>query len=190
MGLLLESILKELEKTALECFMENLFETAITDIAKTAIFAWPNNDVCEETIQIFTNELEHEWGRVITDNVNLLKTAVQELARRWKNDPKTLPWLKRIAESPSYYVAVRIAAVQEVAGGWKSDSQTLYWLKQCAQSSNNKNVRIAAVEELASGWKNDPGFLELLGDRAWGDRDSEFRDFAQRKLTELKGDSK
>jgi HEAT repeats len=185
-GWLVENIFKELEKTALECYMNNLFEAAIKDVVKTAKSACPQNDV-GEAIRSFANELEQEWERVSADNVALRTTAIQELARRWQDDPETLSWLKRIAESPNY-VAVRIAAVEEVARGWKSDSKTLYWLKQCAQSSNDRSVRIAAVEELASGWKDDPGLLELLGDRAWGDRDPEFREFAQRKLTELKGD--
>jgi hypothetical protein len=186
MGLLVENILKEMKKTALECYMKNLFEDAIKDSVINAESACYQNDV-GEAIRSFANELEQEWERVSADNVAVRKRAIQELARRCQDDPETLSWLKRIAESNNH-IAVRIAAVEEVARGWKDEDRTLYWLKQCAQSSNNRSVRIAAVEELASGWRDDPGLLELLGDRAWGDRDPEFRKFAQMKLTELKGD--
>lgn len=188
MSLLVKNILKGLEKTALECYINNLLEDAIKDIVITAKSACHQNDVGAE-IKSFTDELEQEWKRVSADNVSVRKTAVQELACRWKDDPETLPWLKRIADSNNYS-AVRIAAIEEVVRGWKDDSKTLYWLKQCAQSSNNRGVRIAAVEALIRWWKDDPGLLELLGDRAWNDRDPEFRDFAQRKLRELKGDRK
>lgn len=187
-GLLVENILKQLGETALESDIKNMFGDVIKNLAISADSAGYQNDV-GAAINGFTHQLFPEGERVICDNIVPEKIAVCELANRWKNDPITLASLKLIADY-SDSSAVRIQAIKEVSRGWRNDSQTLYWLKRCAQSSNKRNVRIAAVEELASGWKDDPGLLELLGDRAWGDRDPEFRDFAQRKLTELKGDRK
>jgi predicted kinase len=80
--------------------------------------------------------------------------------------------------------------VAEVPCVLEDNSRTLDSLKKCVQSRNNRNERKEAVEILADRWRDDIGFLELLGDRAWIDRDPEFRDFAQRKLTELKGGRK
>ena len=58
------------------------------------------------------------------DDNDVRMAAVQELARGWKDDPETLPWLKDRARSDENY-AVRMAAVQELARGWKDDPETL-----------------------------------------------------------------
>ena len=49
---------------------------------------------------------------------------MQELARGWKEDAETLPWLKERARSDEDE-DVRSAAVQELARGWKEDAETL-----------------------------------------------------------------
>ena len=94
--------------------------------------------------------------------------AVQEIARGWKDDPETLPWLKQRAQSDDN-LNVRRAAVQELAGGWKDEPETLHILKQRAQSDDDSAVRRAAVEEIARGWKDDPELFELLCDVAIND---------------------
>ena len=77
--------------------------------------------------------------------------------------------------------------VPEVPCVLEDNSKTLDLLKRCAQSSNNKNERKEAVDRLANQWRDDIGFLELLGNRAWIDKDANFREFCQQKLTELAG---
>ena len=56
------------------------------------------------------------------------QTAVQELARGWKEDPRTLPILKARAQSDENSDVCR-AAVHELAWGWKEDPETLSILK-------------------------------------------------------------
>jgi len=43
--------------------------------------------------------------------------AVSAIAFTWKDDPKTLPWLKQLAQSDDDW-DVRYAAVHELGGGW------------------------------------------------------------------------
>jgi hypothetical protein len=74
------------------------------------------------------------------------RPVVQEIARGWKKDPDTLPWLKERAASDSEG-DVRQAAVQEIARGWKEDPDTLPWLKERAVSDSEGDVRQAAVQE-------------------------------------------
>src|ERR1017187_9378200 len=93
------------------------------------------------------------------------RAAVQELARSWKDDPNTLPWLKERARSDKTD-AVRIAAVQELARGWKDDADTLPFLQDRVRSDAEDAVRSAAVQELARGWRNDPNTLLWLKERA------------------------
>ncbi|NJS12521.1 MAG: HEAT repeat domain-containing protein [Microcoleus sp. CSU_2_2] len=96
------------------------------------------------------------------------QAAVQEIARGWKDDPQTLPFLKELArlDDNSY---VRYVAVQEIIRGWKDDPQTLLILKQCARFDKNWDVRQAAVQEITLGWKDDPKLFELLCDIAIND---------------------
>jgi hypothetical protein len=52
----------------------------------------------------------------------LREIAVREVARGWKGDPGTLPWLKELAQFNEYEV-VRMSAMQELARGWRDDPQ-------------------------------------------------------------------
>ena len=76
---------------------------------------------------------------------------MQELARGWKEDAETLPWLKELASSDADE-AVRWAAMEELTRSWKEDAETLPLLKERARSAG-PFVRSAAVRELARGWK-------------------------------------
>jgi hypothetical protein len=53
------------------------------------------------------------------------------LARGWKDDPETLPWLKEHARSDAHN-DVRSAAVQELARGWKDDPEVIAMLQVTA----------------------------------------------------------
>ncbi|PSB51578.1 NTPase [filamentous cyanobacterium Phorm 6] len=129
-----------------------------------------------------------------TKNINLVREirtqALAAVAATWKDDPKTLPWLKQWAQSDDNS-AVRRAAVQEIARGWKDDPETLPWLKQCAQSDDNSAVRQTAVQELVRGWKDDPEILPWLKQCAQSDDNSAVRCAAVQELArEWKDDLK
>ena len=68
------------------------------------------------------------------------QTAVQEIARGWKDEPETLPLLKQLAQSDDHST-VRCAAAQEIAWGWKDNRETLPWLQQLVQSDDDFLVR-------------------------------------------------
>lgn len=105
--------------------------------------------------------------------------AIRLLARGWKDDPETLPWLKgrhlAIADESS---AVREAAVQEVARGWKDDPETLPWLKARATKDQDWNVRITAMLEILRNWRDNPGTLPWFKGRAEHDADNILRRWA------------
>ena len=87
--------------------------------------------------------------------------AVQELARGWKDDPATLPWLMESARRDGNYV-VRLAALQELAQGWRNDPNVLQTLKDSATEDDNVNVRQRAVREVARVWGDHPDTLPWL----------------------------
>ena len=94
--------------------------------------------------------------------------AVSAIAFTWKDDPKTLPWLKQLAQFDDDS-DVRQAAVQELAWGWKDDPETLPLLKKLAQYDKDLAVWQAAAQELARGWKDDREVLPWLKQRAKSD---------------------
>ncbi|MEG4407375.1 HEAT repeat domain-containing protein [Microcoleus sp. MON2_D5] len=130
----------------------------------------------EQSIGLHVNGKEIELVREIHTQ------AVSAIAFTWKDDPKTLLWLKQLAESDDNW-GVRYSAIQELAWGWKDDSETLPLLKQLAQSEDdNWAVRHAAVQELVRGWKNDPETLPLLKQIAQSYDDSLVRRLAVQEL--------
>ena len=86
-------------------------------------------------------------------------TAVQELARRWKNHADTLGWLKECIKG-SKNVHVRSTAVQELANGWKDDTDTLQILESSI-SDKDWRVRSAALEGLTLHWGDDPDLFSI-----------------------------
>ena len=71
--------------------------------------------------------------KMASASTDVRMAAVQELARGWKDDPHTLPWLKDRTRADADN-NVRMVAVQELARGWKDDPETLPWLKDHARS--------------------------------------------------------
>lgn len=59
--------------------------------------------------------------------------AVTVFAAIWKDDSKTLPFLKELARSSNNLI-LRQISVQEIARGWKDDPNTLAILKEFARS--------------------------------------------------------
>ncbi|MEG4149254.1 HEAT repeat domain-containing protein [Microcoleus sp. Pol12B5] len=103
-------------------------------------------------------EADEEEGTLVAE---IRTQVVSAIAYTWKDDAKTLPWLKQQAQFDEDS-DVRRAALQELARGWKDDPETLHWLKQLAQSDDDWYVRNAAVQELARRWKDDPATLPFL----------------------------
>ena len=56
------------------------------------------------------------------------EAAVQDLARGWRTDADTLPFLKDRARNDQD-VCVRQAAMEELARGWRTDPETLAFLE-------------------------------------------------------------
>ncbi len=120
----------------------------------------------EHSIGFYVNGKEIELIREIHTQ------AVSAIALTWKDDPKTLLWLKQLAQSDGDNWGVRYAAIQALAWGWKDDPEILPLLKQMAQSEDdNWAVRQAAVQELVRGWKNDSETLPTLKQIAQSDDD-------------------
>ena len=82
-------------------------------------------------------------------NSTLREIAVRELARRWKDDPETLPLLSETAQSDNSET-VRVAALESIARGWKSNAATLNLFEERARSDKSLAVRQAAGRGLAS----------------------------------------
>jgi predicted NACHT family NTPase len=126
-------------------------------------------------------QLYEPWQPEAEEVSRIRSRAMQELARGWKDDPETLPWLKdRVARDEDQNV--RRAAVQEFARGWKEDPETLPLLKDLAARDENRAVRQAAVQELARRWKDDPETLPWLKDRAAHDAHGAVREAAVHEL--------
>ena len=56
------------------------------------------------------------------------QSALQALARGWKDDPETLPMLKARAQSDEE-AAVRRSAVEALARGWRDDPEVQKFLQ-------------------------------------------------------------
>ncbi|MBO0349679.1 HEAT repeat domain-containing protein, partial [Phormidium pseudopriestleyi FRX01] len=81
--------------------------------------------------------------------------AISTLARVWKTDLDTLPWLQSLVESP-VAESIRMSAVDEIALSWKERPEILSWLKTLAQSSVAEITRVSAVRSLATHYRQDP----------------------------------
>ncbi|NET56533.1 MAG: NACHT domain-containing protein, partial [Symploca sp. SIO2E6] len=114
-------------------------------------------------------------------NRDVRQTAVRKIARGWKDESDTLPWLKQQAKSDENG-DVRQAAIEEIARGWKDDPDTLPILKQRAQSDDNEWVRYAAVWEIARGWKDNQDTLPIIKQWAQSDESWLVRGIAMQEI--------
>ena len=125
------------------------------------------------------------------ENWDVRMVAVQELARGWKDDPDTLPWLKARAQNDENW-AVRRAAVQELARGWK-EVPGLFEL-WCDLTLNDPfereydwqdNPRKIALNVLVQQYPHHPKTLKLLKDRVQNDNDEQFKKWVAEQLEKL-----
>ena len=104
------------------------------------------------------------------------KRRAGTLARGWRTDADTLPFLKdRVRYDDHWYV--RRVAVQGARRGWRTDADTLPILKDRARYDQNEFVRQAAVAA-ARGWRTDADTLPILKDRARYDQNEFVRQAA------------
>ncbi|MEZ2321723.1 MAG: NACHT domain-containing NTPase, partial [Microcoleus sp.] len=164
----------------------NLFLAAkcLDEVRDRKVIAAVDSQLLERLKELMKYDLNYYY-EPYGEEANLVKeirtTAVSAIAFAWKNNPKTLPWLKQRAQSDDNS-DVRSAAVQELARGWKDDPETLPFLKQRAQSDDDWAVRSAAVQELARGWKDDPETLPILKQSAQSDNNWAVRSAAVQEL--------
>ncbi|MBD2774401.1 HEAT repeat domain-containing protein [Iningainema sp. BLCCT55] len=110
--------------------------------------------------------------------------AVLAIATTWQGNPKTLPFLKIVADSTHYW-AVKQAVVNELVKELvANESDPLPILKMHAQFNNDSDLRIGAIQELASRWKEDPDTLAIIKDRVQIDNDLNVRRIAVHALAE------
>jgi HEAT repeats len=131
------------------------------------------------------------------DNLNIRFAAVQELARNYKDDPDTLPWLKQRAQTDDNW-SVRGAAVQELARNFKDETGIFELFCNVAvndpfQPSQDElmrriesNPRQTALEIILKYYPNDSQVLTLLRDRTQNDPDEKLREWAKNKLQQFK----
>jgi predicted NACHT family NTPase len=158
---------------------EDVRYAAVEEIAK----GWKDDP---DTLPILKQKAQSD------DNWAVRSAAVEELAKGWKDDPDTLPWLKQKAQSDDHW-DVRRAAVQELAKGWKDEPWLFELLRDRAlndpfvrEEDWQDNPRQLAIEIIIKQYPDNPQTLPLLRDRAENDPDDKVREFAQKKLAQLK----
>ncbi|MEQ8383581.1 MAG: HEAT repeat domain-containing protein [Coleofasciculus sp. A1-SPW-01] len=126
------------------------------------------------------------------DNKDVRMAAVQVLAKGWKDDPDTLPILKQKAKSDDNFFVLN-AAVQELAKGWKYEPWLFELLRDrvlndpfVREEDWQDNPRQLAIEIIIKQYPDNPQTLPLLRDKAENDPDEKVREFAQKKLAQLK----
>jgi energy-coupling factor transporter ATP-binding protein EcfA2 len=92
---------------------------------------------------------------------NVRNTAIKALAERWRDNSKTLSFLKSIVQKDKNGF-VRSAAIGEIALGWKDHPGTLPLLKTLVQDKQHWIVRSMAMRLLVRGWEDDPDILNIL----------------------------
>ncbi len=85
---------------------------------------WPGFPFCILTVSEYTTDCLrfHGFG----------PRFPSQLARGWKDDPETLPWLKARAQSDEH-ADVRRVAVEALARGWKDDPEVQSFLSALRQ---------------------------------------------------------
>ncbi len=113
---------------------------------------------------------------------------MQKLAKGWKDDQDTLPWLKTRARE-DVNSDVRQAAVQELAQGWKDEPWLFDFLLDRAvndpferEYSFEDNPRQITLKIILKRYPAHPRTLALLKDRAKNDSDEEVRKYAKEVL--------
>ncbi|QHG15097.1 HEAT repeat domain-containing protein [Nostoc sp. ATCC 53789] len=126
------------------------------------------------------------------DDNYVQRVAVQELAKNFKDDPDTKSFLKELAihDDDNY---VRGVAVRELARYFKYQPELFDIYHNCTvhdpferKEEHETNPRRIALEIIIKQFPQHPQTLPLLRDRAENDPDEQVREFAQKKLAQLR----
>ncbi|MEO1144717.1 MAG: HEAT repeat domain-containing protein, partial [Cyanobacteria bacterium J06638_22] len=134
------------------------------------------------------------------DDGDVRRTAVQELARGWKDDPDTLPLLKARIQS-DINAQVREAAFAALSEDWKNEPGLLSFLMGCflddVSLRSDELVTLSRLEVLQKAFEDSNTeftdakpmeqveFLSMLSDRIANDPDPSVREWAKEKLEDL-----
>ncbi|MEO0841116.1 MAG: HEAT repeat domain-containing protein [Cyanobacteria bacterium J06643_5] len=99
---------------------------------------------------------KHQWyvGKKIGTK------AISIILNVWKDDEKTIEWLKTIVNHTRYWAVSRLVSQELVKR--HVDIDDFQMLINLAQFSNNLNTRVGAIIELAERYKHEPKTLEVL----------------------------
>ena len=86
--------------------------------------------------------------------------AISIILNVWKDDEKTIEWLKIIVNHTRYWPVSRLVSQELVKQHLEIDDFQM--LRNLAQFSNNLNTRVGAIIELAERYKHKPKTLEVL----------------------------
>ena len=139
------------------------------------------------------NTLKFLKNRIVEDDDYPVRfQALQILERDWKEEPDTLEFLKdRYLNDKSEFV--RYVAVRAIIRCWKNDPQLFEFLCKITLNYPFKreyffqdNPRQTALEGLLENFSDNPKTLEILNQVALNDSDEQLREFAVKKLQDLK----
>ncbi|BCL35243.1 HEAT repeat domain-containing protein [Nostoc sp. MS1] len=159
---------------------EDVRRTAVQQLAQ----AYKDDPTTKTILQQLATADNHEDVR---------GTAVAQLAQAYKNDPTTKTILQQRATADNHW-DVRGTAVNELAKAYKSQPELFETYYNCAAKDNFKgshndfkpNPRRVALEIIVKQYPQHPQTLPLLRDRAENDPDEKVREYAQKKLNELR----
>jgi len=110
-------------------------------------------------------------------NLNLITTALMELARLWRDDPDTITFIKSLI-NPMEGNELKVMAISELGTGWKDNPETILLLKDIVKSNENSDVRTTALEVLATEYREDSEVFSLIKNHAKLDENPEVRESA------------
>ncbi len=108
------------------------------------------------------------------------EVAIEEVARRWHDEPNTYEWLRSQAICDDWIA--RRAAIRELAAGWVRYAETFGFVTDRAVEDTHFAVRAAALQEISRNWRDDPATLAWVRDRATNDGSKEVRQLALEEL--------
>jgi hypothetical protein len=173
---------RTIAESALEAIVENYR-------GSTEVFFWLTKAFSEKTKKFF---LYHP----VLFEKGAYEYVVICIARGWKSNPETLPWLQSLAQK-NENSSIRYVAVRELEEGWRDDPDMLeFWddliLNDKFESEYNfhGNTRQTALNVLVQQYPDHPKTLELLQDRTQNDNDEQLRDWAAKQIEQLKMQNK
>lgn len=132
-----------------------------------------------------------------SDQVYHLHVAIQESAKKWKNDSEVLFFLRQYIESihDAYLRSItKDTLMQELLKSWAKSDEVFNFLCSCSSddlfviplgSYKKRLPRFIAIQSIVMHYSNHPEVLTLLQARAVNDHDEQLRQWAQEQLEKL-----